>query len=85
MSILSHGKVAEGFARFVRSQIIENWESKDQPEHLKTIRDRVINRSEQRASYLLELYQKIWHKGEITAKSTLEETELQLSGLVVNR
>ncbi len=52
--------------------------------HLKTIRDRVIKRSEQRASYLLELYQKIWH-GEVTAKSTPEESELQLSGLVVNR
>ncbi len=85
MSILSNGNVTEGFARFVRSQIIENWESKDQPEHLKTIRDRVINRIEQRASYLLELYQKIWQKGEVTAKSTPEEAELQLSGLVVNR
>ncbi len=83
-SILLHGNIAEGFARFVRSQIIENWESKDQPEHLKTIRDRVIRRSEQRASYLLELYQKIW-QGEVTAKSTPEESELQLSGLVVNR
>ncbi|HEY9729533.1 MAG TPA: AAA-like domain-containing protein [Chroococcales cyanobacterium] len=27
----------------VRSQIIENWESQDEPEHLRTIRDRVLH------------------------------------------
>ncbi|MEL6462728.1 MAG: AAA-like domain-containing protein, partial [Cyanobacteria bacterium J06621_15] len=40
----------------VIKRIIENWESQDNPEHLRTIRDRIIS-SEQRAGYLLELYQ----------------------------
>ncbi|WP_414586161.1 AAA-like domain-containing protein [Scytonema sp. PCC 10023] len=71
----------------VRSRIIENWESQDEPEHLRTIRDRIL-RDEQRASYLLELYQQIRQteeQSEITADDTLEQSELQLSGLVVSQ
>ncbi|KYC36308.1 hypothetical protein WA1_42050 [Scytonema hofmannii PCC 7110] len=68
----------------VKSRIIENWESQDDPEHLRTIRDRIL-RDEQRASYLLELYQQIQkHEGLATNNGT-EITELQLSGLVVKR
>jgi hypothetical protein len=69
----------------VRSRLIENWESQDEPEHLRTIRDRIL-RDEQRASYLLELYQQIRQtekQSEITADDTQEQSELQLSGLVV--
>ncbi len=68
----------------VRSRIIENWESQDEPEHLRTIRDRILS-SEQRAGYLLELYQQIQQQGEIAAKKNLESSELRLSGLVVQR
>ena len=42
----------------VKSRIIENWESQDEPEHLRTIRSRIF-RNEERAGYLLDLYQKI--------------------------
>ncbi|BAY46928.1 WD-40 repeat protein [Scytonema sp. HK-05] len=68
----------------VRTRIIENWESQDEPEHLRTIRDRIL-RDEQRAPYLLELFQKIRladEQSEITADDTLEQSELQLSGLL---
>ncbi|MEC4817526.1 MAG: AAA-like domain-containing protein [Scytonema sp. PMC 1069.18] len=70
----------------VQRRIIENWESQDEPEHLRTIRDRIL-RDEQRAGYLLELYQQIRQeeKAEITADDTLEQSELQLSGLVVRK
>jgi AAA-like domain/GUN4-like len=70
----------------VRSRIIDNWESQDEPEHLRTIRDRIL-RNEQRAGYLLELYQRICQeeKSEVTADDTLEQSELQLSGLVVRQ
>ncbi|MEO0971043.1 MAG: GUN4 domain-containing protein, partial [Cyanobacteria bacterium J06639_18] len=43
----------------VKSRIIESWESQDEPEHLRTIRTRIL-RDEKRAAYLLELYQQIW-------------------------
>lgn len=71
----------------VRSRIIENWESQDEPEHLRTISDRIL-RDEQRAGYLLELYQQIQlaeNQSEITADDTIEQSELLLSGLVVRR
>ncbi|MBD2206025.1 AAA-like domain-containing protein [Calothrix sp. FACHB-1219] len=68
----------------VKSRIIENWESQDEPEHLRTIQARIL-RDEQRAGYLLELYQQMRlrdEKSEIKADDTLEQSELQLSGLV---
>ncbi|MBC1279695.1 GUN4 domain-containing protein, partial [Nostoc sp. UCD121] len=71
----------------VRSRIIENWESQDEPEHLRTIQARIL-RDEQRAGYLLELYQQVRlseEQSEVTADETLEQSELQLSGLVVRQ
>ncbi|MEG3931084.1 AAA-like domain-containing protein [Microcoleus sp. T3_B1] len=44
--------------RLVRENIINNWESQDEPEHLKTIKERII-RNEQRAGRLLGIYQQI--------------------------
>ncbi|MEM9927501.1 MAG: AAA-like domain-containing protein [Cyanobacteria bacterium P01_D01_bin.50] len=71
----------------VKSKIIENWESQDEPEHLRTIRARIL-RNEERAGYLLELYQQIRcseEQCEITADNTIEQSELLLSGLVSRR
>ncbi|MBG1261359.1 CHASE2 domain-containing protein [Nostoc commune] len=66
----------------VRSEVIENWESQDEPEHLKTIRDRIL-RSEQRSERLLKLYQQILRTNQIIADASPEQMELRLSGLVV--
>ncbi|MFN6537615.1 MAG: AAA-like domain-containing protein [Nostoc sp. EkiNYC01] len=44
--------------QLVRSQIIEHWEAKDEPEHLRTIRDRLLF-YEHRAARLLGLYQRV--------------------------
>ncbi len=52
------GNEAEWVEELVRSRIISQWESQDEPEHLKTIRDRILMR-EQRAGRLLGLYQQI--------------------------
>ena len=75
-------------AEVVESRIIENWESQDEPEHLRTIRSRIL-RDEERAGYLLELYQQIrgasGKEFEITANDTVEQSELLLSGLVARR
>ncbi|MCL1470209.1 AAA-like domain-containing protein [Argonema antarcticum] len=68
----------------VKSQIIDNWESQDEPAHIKTIRDRILS-NQQRASRLLGLYHKILQLGEIPADDTPEQTQLRLSGLVVMR
>ena len=104
----------------VKSRIIENWESQDEPEHLKTIRDRIL-RNQQKAGQLLGLYQQILESanppqpplskeglnaaapltqteiaalapplnqeglGEVLADGSPEQTELRLSGLVLQQ
>uniref|UniRef100_UPI0039C6FC57 AAA-like domain-containing protein n=1 Tax=Nostoc sp. PCC 9305 TaxID=296636 RepID=UPI0039C6FC57 len=69
----------------VREGIIENWETQDEPEHLKTIRDRILQSGEQKTGRLLGLYQQILQQGEIVADDSPEQTELRLTGLVVKR
>lgn len=68
--------------QLVEKYIIENWEPQDEPEHLKTIRDRLLS-NEKRAGRLLGVYQQILQKGEIAADGSSERIELRLSGLVV--
>lgn len=82
--LIPAGNEVEWVAQFVRSQIIENWETKDEPEHLKTIRDRLL-RDEQRTGRLLGLYQQILQNDQIVANDSPEQMELRLSGLVVKR
>jgi WD40 repeat protein len=74
----------EWIEKLVRSRIIENWESQDEPEHLRTIRDRIL-RSKQRAGRLLGLYQQILLQGGVAADDSSEQMELRLTGLVVKR
>ncbi|MHC5771055.1 MAG: AAA-like domain-containing protein [Nostoc sp.] len=70
--------------QLVQKYIISNWETQDEPEHLRTIRDRLLN-NEQRAARLLGLYQQILQKGEVLADGSSKQMELRLSGLVVKQ
>ncbi len=97
----------EGVEGLVRLRVVENWESQDEPEHLKTIRDRLL-RNQQKAGQLLGLYQQVLQsatppqplltkaeilaltpplskggQGGVLADGSHEQTELRLSGLVV--
>jgi CHASE2 domain-containing sensor protein len=71
--------------KVVRSRIIENWEFQDEPEHLRTIRDRICYRDKNRTGRLLGLYQQIRQQGGIDSNGSLEQMELRLSGLIVER
>ncbi|MEG4273977.1 AAA-like domain-containing protein [Microcoleus sp. M2_D5] len=75
---------AEWVGNLVREKVIENWEGQDEPEHLKTIRDRIL-RSEHRASRLLGLYQQVLQHNEIATDDSPEQMELRLTGLVVKQ
>lgn len=71
----------------VKSRIIENWESQDEPEHLRTIKARIL-RDKERDWYLLELYRQVRldeDRSQIIANEILEQSELQLSGLLVRQ
>ena len=67
----------------VQTKIIENWESQDEPEHLRTIRDRLL-KSKQSAQ-LLELYRQILQPTEVFTVNSSAERELLLSGLIVKQ
>ncbi|MDJ0703005.1 MAG: AAA-like domain-containing protein [Leptolyngbyaceae cyanobacterium MO_188.B28] len=77
-------QITAWIASLVQSQIIENWESRDDPEHFRTIRDRLL-RNQRRAGRLLGVYQEILLHGSTPADDSPEQVELQLSGLVVKQ
>ncbi len=79
------GEEAVWVEQLVRSKIIENWESQDEPPHLRPIRDRLLQGGEQRSGRLLGLCQQVVQQGEMEASDSPEQTELRLSGLVVKR
>jgi predicted ATPase/GAF domain-containing protein/tRNA A-37 threonylcarbamoyl transferase component Bud32 len=67
----------------VQTKIIANWESQDEPEHLRTIRDRLLKSKQ--STQLLELYRQILQQTEVVAVNNSVERELLLSGLVVKQ
>jgi hypothetical protein len=67
-------------AQLVQLHIIENWEAQDNPEHLRTIRDRLLNHPQ--AHQLLKTYRAILNQQPILDTTTCAETALILSGLV---
>ncbi|MBH8572950.1 AAA-like domain-containing protein [Nostocaceae cyanobacterium CENA369] len=83
--IKKEGSIVQSIERLVRSHIIENWEVHDEPEHLKTIRDRILHSGEQRSGRLLGLCQQILQQKEVVADDSPEQAELRLTGLVVKR
>lgn len=81
-SIIPEGREMELVENLVRNQVIKNWESQDDPQHLRTIRHRILH-NERRAIQLLNLYKPILEYGEIPTTNNSDEVELRLSGLVV--
>src|SRR5919199_1703887 len=92
-SVIPAGDEARWVEELVLRNIIDNWESQDEPEHLRTIRDRILSQ-EQRAARLLGIYQQIlqpvlakgghrssYEEG-VPTDDSREQMELLLSGLV---
>jgi PAS domain S-box-containing protein len=73
---------AEWIESLVRGQIIENWEFSDEPEHLRTIRDRIL-KDREKSAQLLALYQRIRQAEAIPVEDSPEQLELLLSGLII--
>ncbi|MGB3614795.1 MAG: AAA-like domain-containing protein, partial [Elainellaceae cyanobacterium] len=81
---IAAGQEKTQIGHLVECHILQNWEAKDEPEHLKTIRNRVLNDKRQTIQ-LLGLYGKILQDGGIPASQSAEQLQLQLSGLVLKR
>lgn len=76
------GQELQSVEQILQSQILEHWESQDEPVHLRTIRDRLL-RIPAHSGKLLGLYQDVLRQGGIPADDSSEQTELRLTGLVV--
>jgi PAS domain S-box-containing protein len=83
-SAIEPNREAEWIQDLVQTSIIENWEARDEPEHLKTIRDRLLN-SKVPPHKLLELYEQILTRPEVMAVGSPVERELLLSGLAIEQ
>ena len=68
--------------QLTKAKIINNWEFQDEPEHLKTIRDRLL-KNERSVSLLLRLTEQILRYGSIVADESWEQRQLLLTNLVV--
>ncbi len=79
--------------QLVEKFILEQWETQDEPEHIKTIRDRLLV-NPHRSGRLLGLYQKILQQNQddvngksepISYENNPDITELRLTGLVIKQ
>ncbi|HEY9642446.1 MAG TPA: AAA-like domain-containing protein [Coleofasciculaceae cyanobacterium] len=75
---------ASWIEQLIQTQIIENWEFNDEPEHLRTIRDRIL-RNPSQSTQLLTFYRTIWHQGVGMVAENPIQVELLLSGLVIKQ
>ena len=83
-STIPINREGEWVEELVRSRMIANWETEDEPQHLRTIRDCLLQ-DKQKAVRLLEIYRQILGKTEVLAIDSVEQADLLISGLVINR
>jgi WD40 repeat protein len=91
---IAEGEESRWVAEVVRQQIIEDWETRDTPPHLKTIQDRILYCEERVQWRLLGLYQRVLEVGStrvpqnqeaVIADESYDQMRLRLTGLVVKR
>lgn len=81
LAIDSLEEVNDAVDSLVKNFIIHNWEQQDDPEHLRTISNRLLHDDANILS-ILGTYQEILWKQEIAKNNSIEHRELLLSGLV---
>ncbi|MEO1067962.1 MAG: AAA-like domain-containing protein, partial [Cyanobacteria bacterium J06638_6] len=81
-SLTSHP--ADWIDVIVERHLIDNWESRDEPPHLKVIRDRLL-RCEAQPGTILRLYKTILEQGAVPADDSPEQLKLQMAGLIDKR
>ncbi|MEQ9481549.1 AAA-like domain-containing protein [Coleofasciculus sp. F4-SAH-05] len=81
---LNTAKVSAWIEHLIQNQVIENWEAFDEPEHLRTIRNRLIQGGRGNPK-MIALYQQILQRGQIAANDSLLQMELRLTGVVVKQ
>ena len=72
-------------AKIVEEHLIKDWQVKDEPEHLRTIYDRLCYQNSEKTICLLGWYRDILQKKAVFIDDPVAQIELRLSGLVVER
>ncbi|MGJ3245098.1 MAG: AAA-like domain-containing protein [Elainellaceae cyanobacterium] len=83
-SQIPDGMEASWLGGVVKSHILDNWETHDDPVHLRTIRDRLFW-NETLTRRLLEIYQRLLYRESVPITDSREHVELLLAGLVVRQ
>jgi WD40 repeat protein len=88
LEIIEVGQEEKLISQVVRNKIVGNWEYNDDPPHLKTIRDRLLQ-DENKAISLLGLYRQILEGAELgkpikVGSNHSEVIALRLAGLIVS-
>lgn len=78
------GKISDWVEQLIQNQVIKNWESFDEPEHLRTIHNR-LSKGGQSNPEIIDLYQQILQRGQIAADESRSKMELRLTGVVVKQ
>jgi WD40 repeat protein len=68
--------------QMIQEHILKQWEFQDEPEHLRTIRNR-IDRNQISTAHLLSLYRRILQGEAVKSEHSRDQIELILSGLVI--
>ncbi|MDY6781726.1 MAG: CHASE2 domain-containing protein [Cyanobacteriota bacterium] len=81
---IAPGDEARRVKQITQERIIDDWDRKDEPVHLRTIRDRLLNKSSENGSdeQRLKLYHKVLRRAKIFNKTLPIYKELWLSGIV---
>lgn len=80
---IAAGSEAAQVANLIQTKIIDNWEFQDVPEHLKTIRDRLLIEDD-RQNRRLGIYQAILQES-VSPDESVEQRQLRLSGAIVEQ
>ena len=79
--VRQEGSLERSVRALIIARVIDNWEAQDEPEHLRTVRNRVL-RNARNPEQLLKLYRRILKQGGIPLENASVHTELRLTGLV---
>ena len=83
-SLIAAGEEAVKIEQLVRKKVLKNWESQDNPVHLKTIHDRLL-KDDSGKLRRLGLYQQILQLEDLGAEDSREQIDLRLTGIVVKK
>lgn len=80
--IVENSESKTNIENLIKTNILWNWEAQDEPIHLRTIRDRVLD-DDRNSGRLLSLYQQIIEESKVHLDGSSEQLILRLTGLVV--